>query len=149
MEKACCLDVHKESVFACILDEKGEKILEKRYGTLTPDLIALRDELVEHGCGRVAMENTSIYWMPIWHILDSDFDLTLVNPYFISQLPGRKSDAKDAQWIAECLQKNSLKRSFVANNIFRRIGKYFFCRGNLLVVYHTGYKKTQCFVYFS
>ena len=104
--------------------EKGKKILEKRYGTLTPDLIALRDELVEHGCGRVAMESTSIYWMPIWHILDSDFDLTLVNPYFISQLPGRKSDAKDAQWIAECLQKNSLKRSFVANNIQQQMRQY-------------------------
>jgi hypothetical protein len=59
MEKACGLDVHKESVFACILDEQGKKNFEKRYGTLTPDLIALRDTLVEHGCGRVAMESTS------------------------------------------------------------------------------------------
>jgi transposase len=124
MEKACGLDVHKESVFACILDEQGEKILEKRYGTLTPDLIALRDTLVEYGCGRVAMESTSIYWMPVWHVLDCDFDLTLVNPYFISQLPGRKSDAKDAQWIAECLQKNSLKRSFVAGNLLQQMRQY-------------------------
>ena len=124
MEKACGLDVHKESVFACILDEQGEKIFEKRFGTLTPDLIALRDTLVEYGCGRVAMESTSIYWMPIWHVLDCDFDLTLVNPYFISQLPGRKSDAKDAQWIAECLQKNSLKRSFVAGDLLQQMRQY-------------------------
>jgi hypothetical protein len=54
MEKACGLDVHKESVFACILDEQGKIIFEKRYGTLTPDLINLRDTLVEHGCSRVA-----------------------------------------------------------------------------------------------
>jgi len=53
MEKACGLDVHKESVFACILDEQGEKIFEKRFGTLTPELIALRDTLVEYGCGRI------------------------------------------------------------------------------------------------
>ena len=124
MEKACGLDVHKESVFACILDEQGKKIFEKRYGTLTPDLIALRDTLVEYGCNRVAMESTSIYWMPIWHILRSDFDLTLVNPYFIKQLPGRKSDVKDAHWIAECLYKHSLKSSFVAGEIQQQMRQY-------------------------
>jgi transposase len=124
MEKACGLDVHKESVFACILDEQGKIIFEKRYGTLTPDLIALRDTLVEYGCGRAAMESTSIYWMPVWHILDSDFELTLTNPYFIKQLPGRKSDVKDAQWIAECLQKDLLKSSFVANNLLQQMRQY-------------------------
>jgi len=61
MNKVCGLDVHKDSVFACILDDKGEKILEERFGTLTPDLDKLRDTLVAHGVGRVAMESTSIY----------------------------------------------------------------------------------------
>jgi hypothetical protein len=61
MEKACGLDVHKDSVFACILDEQGKKILEKRYGTLTPDLTTLRDTLVSHDCGSIAMESTGIY----------------------------------------------------------------------------------------
>jgi len=124
MEKACGLDVHKDSVFACILDEKGKKIFEKRYGTLTPDLIALRDKLVEQDCGRVAMESTSIYWMPIWHVLEFDVELTLANPYFISQLPGRKSDVKDAQWIAECLQKDLIKRSFVADDVLQQMRQY-------------------------
>jgi len=124
MEKACGLDVHKDSVFACILDEQGKKIFEKRFGTLTPDLEKLRDTLVEHGCGRVGMESTSIYWIPIWHILDSDFDLTLANPYFIRQLPGRKSDVKDAQWIAECVQKDLIKKSFVAGEIFQQMRQY-------------------------
>jgi transposase len=87
------------------LDEQGKKIFEKRYGTLTPNLTELRDMLVEKGCGRVSMESASIYWMPIWRVLESDFSLSLANPYFIKQLPGRKSDFKDAQWIAECLQK--------------------------------------------
>ena len=61
MEKACGLDVHKDSVFACIRDEKGEKIFEKRFGTLTPDLDELRNSLIANGFGRVAMESTSIY----------------------------------------------------------------------------------------
>lgn len=121
MEKACGLDVHKDSVFACVLDEEGNKILEKRYGTLTPDLTALRDTLIESGCGRIAMESTSIYWMPIWHVLESDFSLKLANPYFIKQLPGRKSDVKDAQWIAECLQKDLIKGSFVPEGILQKM----------------------------
>jgi len=72
----------------------------------------------------VAMESTSIYWMPIWHVLEGHFELTLVNPYFIKQLPGRKSDTKDAQWIAECLQKNLIKPSFVAGDVFQRMRQY-------------------------
>ena len=121
MEKACGLDVHKDSIFACILDEQGKKILEKRYGTLTADLMTLRDSLIEQGCGKVAMESTSIYWIPIWQVLQSDFSLKLANPYFIKQLPGRKSDVKDAHWIAECLQKDLIKGSFVPEGILQQM----------------------------
>ncbi|GHT80126.1 hypothetical protein AGMMS50262_24200 [Bacteroidia bacterium] len=124
MNKTCGLDVHKDSVFACVLDEQGKKIFEKRYGTLTPDLDELHKNLVELGCGRVAMESTSIYWMPIWHVLESDFELTLANPYFIKQLPGRKSDVKDAQWIAECLQKELIRSSFVAGDVLQQMRQY-------------------------
>ena len=121
MEKVCGLDVHKDSVFACILDEQGKKILEKRYRTLTPDLTTLREALIEQGCGSVAMESTSIYWIPVWHVLESDFSLKLANPYFIKQLPGRKSDVKNAQWIAECLQKDLIKGSFVPEGILQQM----------------------------
>jgi transposase len=124
MDKACGLDVHKDSVFACILDEQGKKIFEKRYGTLTPDLMELRDTIVEHDCYRVAMESTSIYWMPVWHVLECDFELALANPYFIRQLPGRKSDVKDAQWIAECLQKDLIRSSFVAGEVLQQMRQY-------------------------
>jgi transposase len=124
MEKVCGLDVHKDSVFACILDEKGEKILEARYGTLTPELDKLRNALVEHGVGRVAMESTSIYWMSIWRVLVSDFSLILVNPYLIKQLPGRKSDVKDAHWIAQCLQKEMLKGSYVPDEDLQQMRQY-------------------------
>lgn len=61
MDKTCGLNMHKDSVFACIMDKNGEKILEERFGTLTPDLDRLRGQLIASGCGRVAMESTSIY----------------------------------------------------------------------------------------
>jgi transposase len=124
MDKVCGLDVHKDSVFVCILDEKGNKIFEERYGTLTPDLDKLREKLIEMGCGKVAMESTSIYWMPIWRVLAPDFELKLVNPYFIKQLPGRKSDVKDAHWIAECLHKDLIRGSFVAGNVLQQMRQY-------------------------
>ena len=124
MDKCCGLDVHKDSIFACILDEQGKKFLENRYSTLTVDLIKLRDTLVECGCGKVAMESTSIYWLPVWRVLESDFSLKLANPYFIKQLPGRKSDVKDAQWIAECLQKELIRGSFVPDDILQQMHIY-------------------------
>ncbi|WP_166670746.1 transposase, partial [Olivibacter sp. XZL3] len=107
----------------CILTETGEKI-EEVFGTLTPDLELLRDRLVEHHVGQVAMESTSIYWIPIWRILDTDFDVKLVNPYFIRQLPGRKTDVKDAQWIATVLQKGLIKGSFVPENAVQELRQY-------------------------
>jgi transposase len=124
MDKVCGLDVHKDSIFACILDEKGEKILEERFGTLTPDLDRLSETLVKKGVGRVALESTSIYWMPVWRVLDSSFKLTLVNPYLIKQLPGRKSDVKDAHWIAQCLQKELLSGSYVPSEEQQQMRQY-------------------------
>jgi transposase len=124
MDKVCGLDVHKDSVFACILDEKGEKILEERYSTLTPDLDKLSEVLVKHCVCRVAMESTSIYWMPVWRLLYPDFQVTLVNPYLIKQLPGRKSDVKDAHWIAQCLQKEMLRGSYVPGEDLQQMRQY-------------------------
>lgn len=123
MRKVCGLDVHKDSVFACILCENGEKIHQK-FGVLTSELDALRDLLVSNGVGEVAMESTSIYWMPVWRILESDFDLKLVNAYFIKQLPGKKSDVKDAEWIATCLMKDLIKGSYVPPLIIQRLRQY-------------------------
>ena len=124
MDKVCGLDVHKDSVFACILDEKGEKIYEARFGTLTPDLDKLRDVLVEHCACRVAMESTSIYWKPLKRILDMDFKMVVCNPYFIKQLPGRKTDVKDAHWIAQCLQKDLIPESYVPEEELQQLRQY-------------------------
>ena len=131
MDKVCGLDVHKDSVFACILDENGKKILEERYGTLTPDLDKLRDALVHHGAGRVAMESTSIYWIPVWRVLESDFEMTLVNPYLIKRLPGRKSDIKDAQWLAQCWELCSVRRFATDASVFPslQLSEQEYCSG--------------------
>lgn len=112
MRTVAGLDVHKDSVFLCILQENGEKI-EKKYGVLTPDLANLHSELQNHNVTEVGMESTSIYWLPVWRALEGISDRLLVNPYFIKQLPGRKSDVKDALWIAECVQKNLIRGSYV------------------------------------
>lgn len=112
MKTVCGLDVHKDSVYVCVLQENGEKF-EAKFGTLTPDLYRLHETLCDYHVEQVAMESTSIYWMPVWNILSDKFVLKLVNPYFIRQLPGRKSDVKDAEWIATALQKELIKDSYV------------------------------------
>lgn len=79
--------------------------------------------MVEHGVTEAAMESTAVYWVPVCNELCESMDLKLVNPYFIKQLPGRKSDVKDAQWIAECLLKNLIKGSFVPGPIVQDMRK--------------------------
>ena len=90
MDRCCGLDVHKDSVFACILDEESKKNFEKRYGTLTPDLISLRDTLADYNCASVATESTSIYWMPVWHVLESDFHCVWQIRILLSSYPVAK-----------------------------------------------------------
>lgn len=98
-------------------------IFEKKYGVLTPDLRQMCNDMVERGVTEAAMESTAVYWVPVWNELCESMELKLVNPYFIKQLPGRKSDVKDAQWIAECLLKNLIKGSFVPEPIVQDMRK--------------------------
>lgn len=107
------LDVHKDSVFLCIMRNDGAIIFEKTYGTLTTQLRQMRGDMLLHGVTECAMESTAVYWMPVWNELCGHMELRLANPFFIKQLPGRKSDAKDAQWIAECHLKRLIRGSFV------------------------------------
>lgn len=123
MRIVCGLDVHKDSVFVCILSENGDKF-ESKYGVLTPELEELHQLLVNHGVKEVTMESTSIYWHPIWRILEDIEELKLVNPYFIKQLPGRKSDVRDAAWIAECTMKDLIRGSFVPAPLVQRMRQY-------------------------
>lgn len=123
MRIVCGLDVHKDSVFACILNENGDKF-ECKFGVLTPQLEELRQLLLTHNVKEVTMESTSIYRHPIWRILEDIEDLKLVNPYFIKQLPGRKSDVRDAAWIAECTMKDLIRGSFVPAPLVQRMRQY-------------------------
>lgn len=123
MKIASGLDVHKDSVFLCILHENGEKIQQK-FGVLTEELELMRDLMLSEGVEECAMESTSIYWMPVWRVLERDFKLHLVNPYFIKQLPGRKSDVRDAEWIATCLIKGLISSSFVPEKKIQRLRQY-------------------------
>ena len=123
MRAVCGLDVHKDSVFLCILNEDGE-LIERVFGVLTFQLQQMRDLLLTHHVDEVSMESTSIYWIPIWRILAPHFHLRLVNPYFIKQLPGHKSDVADAQWIAECTMKNLVSSSFVPPEDIQQLRQY-------------------------
>jgi transposase len=110
------LDVHKKSVMACALTitDGGEVVEEvQSFGTMTADLLALGDWLASQGVTHVAMESTGVYWKPVFHLLEDRFDVALVNAAHIKQTPGRKTDVKDAQWIAELLQHGLLKPSFI------------------------------------
>jgi transposase len=110
------LDVHKKTVSACIsvCEAEGAKQQQMRvFGTFTRDLLVLADWLKEHGVTHVAMEATGVYWRPVWAVLEGQFQQMLVNPQHIKAVPGRKTDAKDCEWIADLLQHGLLKGSFV------------------------------------
>lgn len=97
----------------------------KEYSTLTTSIRSKGGDLLAEGIHCIAMESTGIYWIPIWNILeDMGFDLVLVNPYLIKQMPGRKSDIKDAQWIATLLYKGLLRGSLVPCKQIRELRTY-------------------------
>jgi transposase len=115
---ACCagLDVHKESVEACVrrTEPSGRVHSETRHwGTMTRDLLRMADWLAAQGVANVAMESTGVFWKPIFNILENRFTVLLVNARHLKQVPGRKSDVRDCQWMAQLLQCGLLKGSFI------------------------------------
>lgn len=110
------LDVHKKDIYGCavVIDEKGKKHQEiRRFGAMTRDLFELADWLKDHGITHVAMEATGVYCRPVWAVLEGQFELLLVNPHHVHALPGRKTDAKDCEWLADLLQHGLLRSRFV------------------------------------
>ena len=123
---ACCagMDVHKDSVFVCVrrMSDDGKMSEEIRmFGTKTGQLLGLGDWLVSQGVSHAAMESTGVYWKPIWNLLENRVKLILVNAQHIKQVPGRKTDVKDCQWIAQLLQLGLLKASFVPDRPQREL----------------------------
>jgi transposase len=113
--RCCGLDVHQRFVVACLsLIEAGQRRKETRtFGCTTGDLLTLRNWLVESGCTHVAMESTGVYWRPVYQRLLGFFELVVANAQHLKAVPGRKTDVKDAEWIADLLQHGLLAPSLV------------------------------------
>jgi transposase len=109
------LDVHSRTIVACIrLAQEAEVSYEiETFGTTTPDLFRLRDWIEEHECTHGVMEATGVYWKPVWHVLEGAVELILANAAQVKNLPGRKTDVNDAQWLADLLAHGLVAASFV------------------------------------
>lgn len=136
VERPGALDVHKEQVTACARVPatdavKGREQHVAEFGTTVRGLLALRDWLTAHGVTQVTMEATGVYWKPVWAVLEDEFELLLVNARHVKQVPGRKTDVKDAEWLCQLAEAGLLKASFVPPKPIRALR-------NL-----TRYRKTQ------
>jgi transposase len=133
VERPGALDVHKASVTACVRVWRGGELEEHlaEFQTTVHGLLALRDWLEALGVKQVAMEATGVYWKPVWAVLEDRFELMLVNARAVKQVPGRKTDIKDAQWLCQLLEAGLLRASFVPPKPIRTLR-------NL-----TRYRKTQ------
>src|SRR6266700_235496 len=116
IERCCGLDVHQAWVTACLLvglaNQRPRKVI-RQFRTFTADLEALRAWLESEHCTHVAMESTGVYWKPVYAVLEGSFELIVGNAQHIKNVPGRKTDVKDAQWIADLLLHGLLRPSFI------------------------------------
>jgi transposase len=116
IERGCGLDVHRDSVAACVRVPGARASREQHvrtFGTTTADLLALRDWLTVYGVTHVAMESTGVFWKPVFYVLEEAFTCLLVNAAHVKQVPGRKTDRQDCTWIAQLLEHGLLRGSFV------------------------------------
>lgn len=122
--RCCGLDVHKAKIVACLITPGSAGQVQKEirtFGTMTDELLALGDWLAEAGCTHVAMESTGVYWKPIWNVLEGSFELLLANAQHIKTVPGRKTDVRDCEWIADLLRHGLLTPSFVPDREQREV----------------------------
>lgn len=122
--RCCGLDVHKETVVACVLIREGDQLQKeiRTFRTMTSDILLLHDWLLAHGATHVAMESTGVYWKPVFNLLEGSFNVLLVNAAHIKAVPGHKTDVKDCEWgIAELLSYGLLKGSFIPPEPIREL----------------------------
>jgi transposase len=122
--RCCGLDIHKKTVVACLLTtEEGQPPVKviRTFRTMTVELLALANWLHTAACTHVAMESTGVYWRPIYNLLEGLFELLVVNAQHIKAVPGRKTDVKDAEWIAELLRHGLLRGSFIPSKPQRQL----------------------------
>jgi transposase len=119
-ERCAGLDVHKKTVVACVLRPEGRQV--RTFSTFTQDLLEMVEWLGEQGCRVVAMESTGVYWKPVYNLLEAaEFEPMVVNAQHIKAVPGRKSDVRDAEWIAELLRHGLLRPSFIPDRAQREL----------------------------
>lgn len=118
-ERCCGLDVHKKTVVASVITPEGQNT--RSFGTMTKDLLALADWLSGEGVTHVAMESTGVYWKPLYNLLEEGFTVLVVNAQHVKAVPGRKTDVKDAEWIADLLRHGLLRASFIPDRPQREL----------------------------
>jgi transposase len=131
-EYVCGMDVHKNSITACILTPEKKEI--RTFGTMTDDLLLLVDWIQSYGCTHAAMESTGVYWKPVYNLLELEPSIKtyVVNAQHIKQVPGRKTDVKDAEWIADLLKHGLLKPSYIPNREQRELRELVRYRRSLI-----------------
>ena len=120
VDKGCGVDVHKGTVVACIMGT-GIKKEVKTYTTMTNDLLRLREWLQKNGITHVAMESTGVYWKPVFNILEDSFEVILVNARHVKNVPGRKTDVQDSEWLCKLLRSGLVKGSFIPPRDIREL----------------------------
>lgn len=130
-ERCCGLDVHKKSITACVITPEGKEM--HAFGTMTDDLLRMADWLKQEGCARVAMESTGVFWKPVYNLLEmAGIETLVVNAQHIKAVPGRKTDVKDAEWIADLLQHGLLKGSYIPDREQRELRELVTYRRSLI-----------------
>ena len=120
IERACGMDIHKNSITACVMTPEGKEI--QTFSTKTVFLLQLIDWIKQHGCTHVAMESTGVFWKPIVNLLEAeDIEFLVVNAQHMKSLPGRKTDVKDAEWIAQLLRHGLLTASYIPSRYQREL----------------------------
>jgi transposase len=118
-ERCCGIDVHKKTLTACVITPKAHET--RTFSTMTKELLMLSDWLSEHKVTHVAMESTGVYWKPVYNLLEDDFAVMVVNARHIKAVPGRKTDVKDAEWIADLLRHGLMRSSFIPDRPQREL----------------------------
>src|SRR5246500_4532720 len=124
IDRGCGLDVHEATVVACLLMVRRDGKVQKQmrtFGTTTRELVSLREWLLSEGCTHVALESTEVYWKPIYSILEGALEIVVANAQHLKKVPGRKTDVKDAEWIADLLCPGLLRPSFVPPKPIREL----------------------------
>jgi transposase len=124
IERCCGIDVHKKTITVCLMIGAAGKTPSKTiktFSTMTQDLLACRDWLISEGCTHAVLESTGVYWKPLFNVLEETIEVILANARHIKNVPGRKTDVKDCEWLAQLLRHGLVKGSFIPPKPIRQL----------------------------